>query len=246
MFETYCERKRLKRETEEKEKREADELKERIAKEFLKKKVLKGDVEKTDIKELAKPKDRLKVGKAIMNMTKMFPNDKILKKLLIQEFHEKKLAKYPEEYDIYDSEEEAEIKGRDLLKEPYKTAAAEKRQFLTLADLSRPQKKREKEIVEPFQSQLEKFATESQKRVDKEKQQEREYDKQHKLLERFILNSVREFLENRKKRLEENIPTLKEFLTKSYKEMKKAHPEATQQRFPHITYGYSKRLKSNL
>ena len=83
-------------------------------------------------------------------MAKMFPDDKILKKLLIDEFNEKKLAKYPEEYDIYDSEEDADIKGRDLIKEPYKTLKKQNREALTLADLSRPQRKREKEITTPF------------------------------------------------------------------------------------------------
>ncbi len=245
MFTTYCERKR-KRLDEEKKDKEAEELKQKMAKELLKTKVLKGEVGKTHIDELAKPKDRLVVGKALMNMAKMFPDDKILKKLLIHEFHEKKLAKYPEEYDIYDSEEEKEIKCRDQPKEPYKTAAQEKRKFLTLSDLSKPQREREKEITEPFYAQLEKFYLETNKKHEKGKEDSKETERQDRLLDRFILKNVRDFLEMRKKRLEQKVSTLKEFLVRCYKEMKSLHPQATKRRFPHITYGYSKRLKGKL
>ena len=36
--------------------------------------------------EMSKPADRLKVGKAIMELLKMHPNDKILRKMLLKEF----------------------------------------------------------------------------------------------------------------------------------------------------------------
>lgn len=242
MFSTYCERKR-KRLEEEKKDREAEELKQKMARELLKKQVLKGEIEKTSMDELAKPKDRLEVGKAIMSMTKMFPDDKILKKLLIHEFKEKKLAKYPEEYDLYDSEEEKETKTRNQRKEPFKTAAEEKRKFLTLSDLSKPQRMREKEITEPFYAQLDKFYLETNKKHEKGQEEAKEIQRQDRLLERFVLKNVKDFLELRKKRLERKIPTLKEFLVRCYKEMKSLHPQATKRRFPHITYGYSKRLK---
>lgn len=63
------------------------------------------------------------------------------------------------------------------------------------------------------------------------------------MVERFIAINVREFLKMRKRRLDGKVLTLKEFLVKVYKEMVKLHPECTKRRFPHITYGYSKRLK---
>ena len=219
MFTTYCERKKQRLE-EERDEKEAEELKQKMSREMLKRLVLRGEVEKTEINELAKPKDCLKVGKAIMNMAKMFPDDKILKKLLIQEFHEKKLAKYPEEYDLYDSDEEIEIKGRDMLKEPYKTIHEEKRKFLTLSDLTQPQRKREKEITEPFQSQLEQFVYDIYSKQEREKEQAKEIERQDRLLDRFILRNVKDFLEMRKKRLEQRVYTLKEFLVRCYKEMK--------------------------
>ena len=242
MLSTYCERKRKRLEEEEKNK-EAEELKKKIERELLKKKVLKKEPEKSTVEDLSKPKDRLQVGKAIMNMAKMFPDDKILKKLLIHEFQEKKLAKYPEEYDHYDSEEEAEIKTRNQLKEPYKTAIKESRKFLKLSDLSQTQRMREKEITEPFQSLTEKFSTETHDKHKKEQRELKEQQRQDRLLDRFIIKKVRDFLEMRKKRLEQRVSTLKDFLVRCYKEMRSLHLPATKRRFPHITYGYSKRLK---
>lgn len=42
----------------------------------------------------------------------MFPKDKILRRWLIQEFGDSKLAKLPQEYDVFDSDEENKIKHR--------------------------------------------------------------------------------------------------------------------------------------
>jgi hypothetical protein len=36
--------------------------------------------------ELSKPKDRLNVGKTLLNLKKMYPKDKILTKMIIDEF----------------------------------------------------------------------------------------------------------------------------------------------------------------
>ena len=61
--------------------------------------------------EISKPADRLKVGKAIMELLKMHPNDKILRRMLLKEFQDTRIAKHPLEYDIVDSDEENMIKS---------------------------------------------------------------------------------------------------------------------------------------
>jgi hypothetical protein len=38
------------------------------------------------MEEMSKPKDRLKVGKAILELLKMHPEDKVLRKMLLREF----------------------------------------------------------------------------------------------------------------------------------------------------------------
>jgi hypothetical protein len=35
------------------------------------------------VSEIAKPKDRLKVGKTLLELKKMYPNDKILRSMLL-------------------------------------------------------------------------------------------------------------------------------------------------------------------
>ena len=63
---------------------------------------------------MAKPKDRLKKGKTLLELKKMYPNDRILRKMLLQEFKDTKVAKHPLEYDIVDSDEENKVKIRHL------------------------------------------------------------------------------------------------------------------------------------
>lgn len=41
------------------------------------------EVDYNHCKEIAKPKDRLKVGKTLLELKKMYPNDKILRKMLL-------------------------------------------------------------------------------------------------------------------------------------------------------------------
>ena len=245
LLEIYSTRKKQKREDEEKFDRENKELKDRLSKELLQKQVLRGEVEKTKLEDLAKPKDPLKVGKAIMHLTKMFPQDKILKKLLVREFHERKLAKYPEEYDIYDSDEETDIKARDLLKEPYKSMMEDHRKVLFMADLIKPLKNREKEITAPFQKHLSDYYLDMHKSLEQQQNRKKNEQQEEKLLERLIAGKVKEFAELRQKRLETKIPSLRQYLTACYKEMKAQYPGSTERRFPHITYGYSKRLKGS-
>ena len=244
LFETYCERKRVAKEKKAEEEK-SKEHKAKLERELLLKKVLTKEITKTDLDELAKPKDKLYTGKQIMNLAKLFPKDRILKKILIQEFHEKKIAKNPEEYDVYNSEEEAEIKGRDQPKEPYKSAQAEGRKFLTLKDIEKPLLEREKEITEPFNEKLEEFYLEHNKKLEQEEEKRKNEAREDKLLERFVLNKVKEYLKLRRQRLEKKAPTVKEFLGTSYKEMESLHAQATKRRFRNVHYGVSKKTKRN-
>ena len=63
-------------------------------------------------KELAKPKDRWKRGRILMQLKKKFPHDMVLEKMIKEEFKENRVFKYPEEYDLYDDEEDRLCKYR--------------------------------------------------------------------------------------------------------------------------------------
>jgi len=85
--------------------------------------------------ELAKSKDRLKIGKTMLNLKSQYPDDKILRRLILQEFSDTRLIKYPAEYTNVDNMEEtmrkfSKTKGIDN--------KAFKKHFLTLADIEKP------------------------------------------------------------------------------------------------------------
>ena len=63
------------------------------------------------------------------------------------------------------------------------------------------------------------------------------------MLRRWIEKSAEKYLGLRKKRFEERIPSLNEFLSTVYKECLKQYGRATKRNFPHSVYGESKRLK---
>ena len=67
--------------------------------------------QKDRMEEMSKPKDRMKVGKAILELLKMHPEDKVLRKMLLMEFQDTRIAKHPLEYDVVDSDEENKLKS---------------------------------------------------------------------------------------------------------------------------------------
>lgn len=92
-------------------KTQAEQDKEKEKRDKLVSQVLKGKkIEATSKKELAKPKDRMLVGKTLLELKKMHPDDKLLTKMLLQEFQDTRVAKHPLEYDFVDSDEENKIK----------------------------------------------------------------------------------------------------------------------------------------
>jgi hypothetical protein len=52
-------------------------------------------IEKTPLEKMAEPKDRLKVGKTLLELKKMYPDDAVLQRMILQEFRETKVAKLP-------------------------------------------------------------------------------------------------------------------------------------------------------
>ena len=92
---------------------------ERLAKQVLKGKVVKA----TTLDKMATAKDRMIVGKTLLELKKMHPDDKVLTKMLLQEFQETKYAKHPLEYDIVDSDEENKIKRFSSIYIYYSAAA---------------------------------------------------------------------------------------------------------------------------
>ncbi|CAK56828.1 unnamed protein product (macronuclear) [Paramecium tetraurelia] len=187
------------------------------------------------VTEIAKPKDRLKVGKTLLDLKKMYPNDKILRKMLLQEFRDTKVAKYPLEYDVVDSDEENKQKMRHL--------SQKGGCVITLEEMEVPTKMKIEEIADLFEKHMEQYYSEKQTALRKEEQERKKKRQSEFKLNKYIEQMAKKYLELRKKRFEEKVPTINEYLSTMYKQMLISHKEATKENFPHLKYGESKKLR---
>jgi hypothetical protein len=55
---------------------------------------------------LAKPKDKWKVGRELKALAKEFPHDRVIQRMVQEEFKTNQPFMYPEEYDVFDQGEE--------------------------------------------------------------------------------------------------------------------------------------------
>jgi hypothetical protein len=62
------------------------------------------------LSKLAKPKDKWKVGKKLMELQKMFPHDRVLERMITEEFSKNQAFRYPAEYDVYNKQEDDKLK----------------------------------------------------------------------------------------------------------------------------------------
>jgi len=60
--------------------------------------------------DLAKPKDKWKKGRILKELQKEFPHDRVLERMIQDEFATNQLFKYPEEYDVYNNEKDEKLK----------------------------------------------------------------------------------------------------------------------------------------
>jgi|TARA_B110000285_G_scaffold163713_1_gene182838 hypothetical protein len=61
-------------------------------------------------RDVTAPKDKWKVGNELKALQKKFPHDRVLERMVAEEFKSNQLFKYPEEYDLYDAAQEDAFK----------------------------------------------------------------------------------------------------------------------------------------
>lgn len=61
-------------------------------------------------RDVTAPKDKWKVGNALKALQADFKHDRVLERMIAEEFKTNQLFKYPEEYDLYDAEQEEAFK----------------------------------------------------------------------------------------------------------------------------------------
>ena len=161
------------------------------------------------IEELAKPKDKYKTGKVMINLKDQFKYDNIIKKMIKNEFKDNKLFKFPEEYAIRDEDEQKDILFKLGLNrwEPNKKS---------------PDEKIEEQVKEAYDVYKEKKSKMDSKREKRAKLKKDLYE--------YIEKKVKEYYNNMNKRLskdENGIESINLFLNKMYKEMSQKYKTAT-------------------
>lgn len=147
-----------------------------------------------------------------MELKKQFTHDITLQKMIKEELKSNRVFKFPEEYDLYDDQEDKLCKHQ---------GERSIRQY----DNKLPQTLRDKfkEIDDQKLYYL-------KKEVASKRQQERQ-------MENYLLEQALKYLNEKKKRLSGQTTTIREFVSKVYLEISEKFSVLVKTRFPHITYG---------
>lgn len=106
------EEEKKRREEEDKKKAAKDRMKKSIVKEFKNPTVVDRvpGADKEVLNQLAKHKDPHKKKRELLKLQQQFPHDRVVQKMVEQEFKENRVFRYPEEYEVFNLEEQKAIK----------------------------------------------------------------------------------------------------------------------------------------
>ena len=212
-------KRKAQQEQEEKEKREKEEEEKRkITKE-------KAEELQKRFEQLSKPKDKWKTGRVMLKLQDQFQYDNIIKKMIQNEFEDNKVFKFPEEYAIYDNEQEKKVLFKNSLNKTILTKS--KRDELEKKNLELMVKTNDNDIKQDMEQNRE----------------NRTIQEQDKKLEKYIKQMVIKYYKLMTKRLKSGkIEMISKFLNGMYQEMLSKHKEATHRRFRKIGYGTLKKV----
>ena len=176
------------------------------------------------LEQLSKPKDRWKTGRVMLQLKEQFQYDNIIQKMIKNEFEDNRLFKFPEEYAIYDDEQEKKVLFKNSLNKTILTKA--KRDELEKRNLPLMVKTNDNDIHNDMVRERE----------------EKTIQEQDKKLDRFIKQNVIKYYKLMCKRLNTGkIELISRFLNRMYQEMLTKHKESTKRRFRKIGYGTLKK-----
>lgn len=138
-----------------------------------------------------------------------FPHDVVLQRMVKEEFKENRVFRYPEEYEIYDDEEEIK---RKMPKYSMKTSAQ--------------LEEHEKDIEEQEQMKMEKFMYKEKRLEENQKLRDEAWKHNMKKFNEDMIKEVKAYIDNSKNRLvEKRQKGQKEELAEIYNRLKVDHPE---------------------
>jgi hypothetical protein len=221
------------------EKNKQDELsKPEKKKEKEKKKRTEEEIKKR-MEELSQPKDKWKLGRALLSLKKEFPFDKILKKMTEEEWKSNRAFRYPEEYEFYDEEEERKRKlAKYKVRTPYDKLEAHER----LEKIQEDKEERE----EKFKNRQENWKRNDEEHHAYVKRQNRTEAAQNKSVIDFIEGKVRAFLSLKENWLKDNKEktTLRNYISTSYRQLIDSYPDEAKKAFPHTLYGVDQKSQT--
>jgi len=167
--------------------------------------------------KLARPKDKWKRLRILKQLRAKFPHDILIAKMIKEEEKSNRLFRYPQEYDLYDEENEVKIKYQ--VKGGLETKELDNGKAKTMLDT---------------------FKVMDDKDLYYLNQKLREQRRLQREFEGFILDKVNAYLEMIKKRLQGQEQTLRTFVSRVYHEARAKFPQYVNQKFPWAAYGTKK------
>ena len=182
------------------------------------------NVKAKPLDELAKPKDKWKRGKKLLELKSIFSHDLVLQRMIKDEFKENRIFKFPEEYEIYDDEEEFKRKM-----DKKKVVKAEERKAIQ-------EDKEEKQKLA-----IDKFVVKENIRSEQIKMIEDNEKKTRKSFEAALKNEVIAYQEEAKNRLNKKREKgQKEIIADIYNRLHAQFPQLMDQLYPNPMYGIVK------
>lgn len=173
--------------------------------------------------ELAAPKDKWKVGKTLLELQKQFPMDEILKRMVKEEFKTNKVFRYPEEYEVYEEDEEIKRKLK-------KTERVRKLSPGQLAEKEAKEKELKLKKIEAL-----KRSAIAETAAEKEKRLQMMHDKE--IIGSFLRDAIKNYFKSKEKRLQEHTGTLRNYIGEQYQNLVTKYPEEMKRTFPFPNYG---------
>ena len=185
------------------------------------------EVKPHSLEELAQPKDKWKRGKKLLDVQKKFPHDLVLQRMIKDEFKENRVFKYPEEYEIYDDEEEEK---RKMPK--YKVYGVQER------------KERDQDKEERQKQLIEKFLVQESLREQTKKMQEDQRKHRLKEFNLAMKQEVEAYIEEAKNRLtQKREKGQRERIAEVFNRLKTSYADVMDEKYPHPMYGIKKGSK---
>lgn len=172
-------------------------------------------LKKERLNKLATPKDRLIRGKTFVELQTKFPDDKILRQMLVNEFANDRIVKKPLEYDFVDSEEEDRIKMRENKKagKRSKSDGKEEKKKGPWVTEDAKEAMRAKELIQRFDELSKRYNKEKEMLILGDLNAEKVLKKQQQQFEEFVQKATVKYRRNILAKNKEEVPTENQFLS---------------------------------